>query len=57
MGEIANSELRRLLAYNKSFNCTDIAVGDTALIFRRKVGRALLGGDDLRKSWISMKRG
>ena len=26
--EAANSELRRLLAYSKSFNCTDITIGD-----------------------------
>ena len=32
--KIANSELRRLLTYNKSFNCTDIAAGDFVLFYR-----------------------
>ena len=27
--EIACRRLRRLLAYNKSFNCTDVKIGDT----------------------------
>ena len=32
--EDASSKLRRLLAYNKSCNCTDIAIGDSALFYR-----------------------
>ena len=28
---VANSKLRRLLAYSRSFNFTDIAIGDSAL--------------------------
>ena len=31
--EIAKSELRHVLAYNESFNCTDVAVGDAALFY------------------------
>ena len=30
--EVANSKLRCLLAYNKSFNCTDVAIGDSVLL-------------------------
>ena len=29
--EVANSKLRRLFAKNKSFNCTDVKIGDSAL--------------------------
>ena len=32
--EVANSKLRRLLAHNKTFNCTDIKVGDTVLFYK-----------------------
>ena len=32
--EIANSKLRRLLAYNKTFDCVDIKVGDTVHVFK-----------------------
>ena len=32
--EIANSKLRRLLAYNKTFDCADIKVGDTVLFYK-----------------------
>ena len=32
--EVANSKLRRLLAHNKTFNCADIKVGDTALFYK-----------------------
>ena len=31
--EVADSKLRRLLAYNKSGNCADIHVGDSALFY------------------------
>ena len=31
--EIANSKLRRLLAFNKSFNCADIEIGETVLFY------------------------
>ena len=34
MKEIANSKLRRLLAYNKTFECTDIKMGDTVLFYK-----------------------
>ena len=30
--EVANSKLRRLLAYNKSFNCADVKIGDAVLL-------------------------
>ena len=36
LGEIAKSKLRRLLAQNKSFNCTDVAVGDSVLFYKAK---------------------
>ena len=32
--EIANSKLRRLLAYNETFDCVDIKVGDTVLFYK-----------------------
>ena len=32
--EIANSKLRRLLAFNKTFNCTDVKVGDSVLFYK-----------------------
>ena len=32
--EAANSELRRLLAYSKSPNCTDVATGDSVLLYK-----------------------
>ena len=32
--EVANSKLRRLLAYNKTFNCADIKVGDLVLFYK-----------------------
>ena len=31
--EVANSELRRVLAYNNAFNCTDFSIGYSALFF------------------------
>ena len=31
--EVANSKLRRQMAHNKTFNCTDIKVGDTVLFY------------------------
>ena len=32
--EIATSIPRRLLAYNTSFNCTDVKIGDTGLFYK-----------------------
>ena len=32
--EVAKSKLRRLLAYNKSFNCRGVQIGDTVLIYK-----------------------
>ena len=32
--EVAKSKLRRLLAYNKSFNCADIAIEDSVLLHK-----------------------
>ena len=32
--EIANSGQRQLLAFNKSFTCTDVQSGDTLLFFK-----------------------
>ena len=32
--EVANSTLRRLLAYSKSFNCTVAKIGDSVLPFK-----------------------
>ena len=32
--EIANSKLRRLLAYNKTFDCVDVKVGDSVLFYK-----------------------
>ena len=32
--EIADSRLRRLLAFNKSSNCTDIKIGDAELLYK-----------------------
>ena len=32
--EIANSRLRRLLAYNKSFTCADVKIGDTVRLYK-----------------------
>ena len=32
--EVAKSKLRRLLAYNKTFNCADIKVGDSVLFYK-----------------------
>ena len=29
--EVASSKLRRLLAYDRLFNCADVKIGDTAL--------------------------
>ena len=34
--EVANSELRRALAYNKSFNSTAVLIGDTALFHKSR---------------------
>ena len=34
LAEVANSKLRRLLAYNKSRNCTDVKIGATPLVYR-----------------------
>ena len=34
--EITNSRLRRLLAFNKSFTCTDVKTGDTVLFSNAK---------------------
>ena len=31
---VASSNLRRLVAFNKSFNCTNVKIGDTALYFK-----------------------
>ena len=37
----ANTILRRLLAYNKSFNCADVKIGDSApfykAVFRKRI--------------------
>ena len=32
--ESADSRLRRMLAYNKSFTCTDVRIGDAALCYK-----------------------
>ena len=32
--ELASSRPQRLLAYNKSFTCTDMRIGDTALSYK-----------------------
>ena len=32
--EVANSQLRRLLAYNKSCNCADAQAGDSSLFYK-----------------------
>ena len=44
--EIANSRNRRAAAYNKSFNCTNVKNGDTALFYKaqRKKGAPWLMG-------------
>ena len=34
LGEIAAGRLRRLLAFNKSFTCTDVKIGATALFYK-----------------------
>ena len=34
--QVADSKLRRLLAYNKSFNCTGINVGDSVLFYKKQ---------------------
>ena len=34
--EIANSRLRRLLALNKSFSCTDVKIGGAVLFFKAR---------------------
>ena len=54
--EIANSKLRRLLAYNKTFDCVDIKVGDTALFLRHLRRRAIPVGGVRQKCWILMSR-
>ena len=54
--ETANSKLRRLLAYNKSFSCADIAVGDTLLLYKTSPpGKARHVGADQQKFWTSTK--
>ena len=32
--EVANSKLRLLLSFNESFTCTDVKIGDTALLYK-----------------------
>ena len=53
--EAANSKFRRLLAYNKSFNCADIAVGDFFL--RCRVAKVPRNGENLRRTSILTKLG
>ena len=34
LNEVANCKLGKPLAYNKSFNCADVKIGDTALFYK-----------------------
>ena len=55
--EIANSKLRRLLAYNKTFDSVDIKVGDEVLFYKAPRRKAARVGVDRRRSWTSISRG
>ena len=54
--EIANSELRRLLARNKSLNCADVSVGIQLRFIRHKVGKARRGREGPRRFGILTRR-
>ena len=38
--EVANSKLRRRLAYDKSSKCTDVGIGDTAPFYEAANGKS-----------------
>ena len=48
--EVAKGGTRRFLAYNKSFNCADVRVGDSVLLYiasnRRSTIKMAWPGDD-----------
>ena len=46
---VAYSKLRRLLARSKSFDCPDIAVGDSALFSKARIAKDPPAGADLRE--------
>ena len=50
--EIANSKLRRILAFNNSFGSADVRVGGEVLFYKALSGKALQGpaGDESRAS-------
>ena len=48
--KIANRKVRRLLAYNRSFNCTDINAGDSVLFFTAHSQRSLPRGTEPAKN-------
>ena len=54
--EAANGKLRRLSAYNKSSNGTDVKIGGSAFFIRRPQERARLGGVARREFWTLMGR-
>ena len=42
---VASSNLRRLLAFNKSFNCTNVKIGDTAPCYETTNMKSMPGVD------------
>ena len=40
--EAANSKSRRLLAYNETFNCTDVKIGDSILSYKAPKKKRML---------------
>ena len=54
---VANSKLRRLLAYNKTFDCIDIKVGDSVLLYKAPQRKAVRVGGVRPLSWTSMNVG
>ena len=54
--EVANSELRRLLACIFTFNCTDVKIWDSVLSYKAPHRRADRSGGGLQASSMSMRR-
>ena len=53
---VADSKLRRLLAYNKSSDCAEIAVGDSVRFLKLGIVQALPAGVGPRRFWMPRKR-
>ena len=51
---VAKSKLRRLLAYNQTFDCVDIKVGDLVLFLKRLIRKVTRAGGARPLSWILM---